>query len=109
MDDLVERILNGQNQDGGWGFLPGKSSNTECTSLCLLALDSLGGKQPVTSTKRGLEWLLQRQAAEGSWPLSDSAKDASWTTAMVIIALNRWHDVAILDAISWREALTKIE
>ena len=69
MDDLVEQILNGQNQDGGWGFLSGKSSNTECTSLCLLALDSLGTKQPVGSIKRGLDWLLQRQRADGSWPL----------------------------------------
>jgi hypothetical protein len=90
MDDLVERILNWQNQDGGWGFLPGKSSNTECTSLCLLALDSLGAKQPVASTKRGLDWLLKRQASEGSWPLSDSTHDASWTTALAIIALNRF-------------------
>ena len=90
MDDLVERILSGQNQDGGWGFLPGKSSNTECTSLCLLALDSLGAKQPVASTKRGLDWLLQRQRADGSWPLSDSTNEASWTTALAIIALNRF-------------------
>jgi hypothetical protein len=90
MDDLVERILSGQNQDGGWGFLPGKSSNTECTSLCLLALDSLGAKQPVASTKRGLDWLVQRQRADGSWPLSDSTNEASWTTALAIIALNRF-------------------
>jgi hypothetical protein len=90
MDDLVERILSGQNQDGGWGFLPGKSSNTECTSLCLLALDSLGEKQPVASTKRGLDWLVQRQRADGSWPLSDSTNEASWTTALAIIALNRF-------------------
>ena len=92
MDDLVERILNGQNQDGGWGFLPGKSSNTECTSLCLLALDGLGAKQPVQSTKRGLDWLLQRQRADGSWPLSDSTNEASWTTALAIIALNRFRE-----------------
>lgn len=92
MDDLVERILNGQNQDGGWGFLPGKSSNTECTSLCLLALDSLGAKQPMASTKRGLDWLLQRQRADGSWPLSDSTNEASWTTALAIIALNRFRE-----------------
>lgn len=92
MDHLVERILNGQNQDGGWGFLPGKSSNTECTSLCLLALDSLGAKQPVASTKRGLDWLLQRQRADGSWPLSDSTNEASWTTALAIIALNQFRE-----------------
>jgi hypothetical protein len=103
MDDLVERLLNGQNQNGGWGFLPGKSSNTECTSLCLLALDSLGAKQPGASIKRGLEWLLQRQAEEGSWPLSDSTNDASWTTALAIIALNRFpgHQLQTRTASNW--------
>ena len=103
MDDLVERILNGQNTDGGWGFLPGKRSNTECTSLCLLALDSLGAKQPLASTKRGVDWLLQRQRAEGSWPLSDSTNDASWTTALAIIALNRFsgHQLQTKTASHW--------
>ena len=103
MDDLVERILNGQNHDGGWGFLPGKRSNTECTSLCLLALDSLGRKQPVPGTKRGLDWLVQRQHPKGSWPLSDSTSDASWTTALAIIALNRFpgHQLQTKNASDW--------
>jgi hypothetical protein len=103
MDDLIERILDGQNQDGGWGFLPGKSSNTECTSLCVLALDSLGTKQPVANTKRGLDWLLRHQRAEGSWPLSDSFIDASWTTALAIIALNRFpgHQLQTRTAADW--------
>ena len=98
-----EQILNGQNQDGGWGFLPGKSSNTECTSLCLLALDSLGAKQPMGSIKRGLDWLVQRQRADGSWPLSDSTNDASWTTALAIIALNRFpgHQLQTKTASDW--------
>src|ERR671910_1100129 len=103
MDDLVERILNGQNHDGGWGFLPGKSSNTECTALCLLALHSLGAKQPVANTKRGLDWLLKRQRAEGSWPLSDSTDDGSWATALAIIALNRFpgHQLQTRMASDW--------
>jgi hypothetical protein len=103
MDDVVERILDAQNGDGGWGFLPGKSSNTECTSLCLLALDSLGAEQPMASAKRGLDWLLQRQGAEGSWPLSDSANSASWMTALAIIALNRFpgHQLQTRTASRW--------
>jgi hypothetical protein len=92
MDDVVKRILSAQNHDGGWGFLPGKSSNTECTSLCLLALDSLGPEQPAATIKRGLDWLIQRQSAGGSWPLSDSSTDPSWMTALAIIALNQFPD-----------------
>jgi len=103
MDDVVARILDVQNRDGGWGFLPGKSSNTECTSLCLLALDSLGAEQPVANTKRGLDWLLQRQGAEGSWPLTASTNNASWTTALAIIALNRFpgHQLQTRTASRW--------
>lgn len=103
MDDLVARIIEGQNHDGGWGFLPAKSSNTECTSLCLLALDSLGAKQPVANTKRGLDWLLQHQRREGSWPLSGSTNDGSWATALAIIALNRFpgHQLQMRMASDW--------
>src|SRR5688572_28331508 len=103
MDDLVARIIKWQNHDGGWGFLTGKSSNTECTSLCLLALDSLGAKQPVANTKRGLDWLLQHQRGEGSWPLSGSTNDGSWATALAIIALNRFpgHQLQMRMASDW--------
>jgi hypothetical protein len=90
MDEAVKPILDAQNRDGGWGFLQGRSSNTESTSLCLLALESLGGEQRAANIKRGLDWLMQRQRSEGSWSLNDSSTDASWTTALAIIALSRF-------------------
>lgn len=90
MHEAIAKIIDSQNHDGGWGFLRGKSSNTECTALCLLALESLGAEQPAANTKRGLDWLIRRQRAEGSWPLNDSLTDASWTTALAIIALSRF-------------------
>jgi hypothetical protein len=90
MDEVVKRILDAQNRDGGWGFLQGKGSNTESTSLCLLALESLGVKRPAANIKRGLEWLTQRQRPEGSWPLNGSSIEPSWTTALGIITLSRF-------------------
>jgi hypothetical protein len=90
MDEVVNGILAAQNRDGGWGFLQGKSSNTESTSLCLLALESLGGEQRAANIKRGLDWLIQRQRSEGSWSLNDFSTDVSWTTALAIIALSRF-------------------
>jgi hypothetical protein len=90
MDEVVKQILDAQNRDGGWGFLHRKSSNTESTSLCILALESLGEQRPAVNIRRALDWLMQRQRAEGSWSLSDSSTDASWTTALAIIALSRY-------------------
>src|SRR5918992_4297270 len=90
MNAVVKLILETQNSDGGWGFLKGKSSNTECTSLSLLALESLGAGQPAASIKRGLDWVTRRQRAEGYWPLNDSSTEASWTSALAIIALSRF-------------------
>jgi hypothetical protein len=90
MDEVVKRILDAQNRDGGWGFLQGKRSNTESTSLCLLALESLGEERPAANIKRALDWLMQRQRPEGGWSLNDEITDASWTTALAIIALSRF-------------------
>jgi hypothetical protein len=90
MDEAVKQILAAQNSDGGWGFLSGKSSNTESTSLCVMALESLGGERRDKVLKRGLDWLMQRQGAEGSWSLSESSTGGSWTTALGIIALSRF-------------------
>jgi Squalene-hopene cyclase C-terminal domain len=90
MDEVVKRIVDVQNRDGGWGFSYGRSSNTESTSLCLMALESLGEERPAANINRALDWLMQRQRPEGSWPLSDSSMDDSWTTAVAIIALSRF-------------------
>lgn len=83
-------LINAQRPDGGWGALPDKSSNTECTSLSVLALDTLKNDHSIGNIKGGLDWLIQRQHENGSWPLSDSSTDASWTTALAIIALSRF-------------------
>jgi hypothetical protein len=90
MNALVGVIADMQNADGGWGFLQGRTSNTECTSLCLLALESLKSARAEASVGRAVEWLVRRQHADGSWPLSDSSTHGSWTTALAIIALSRF-------------------
>ena len=41
IDAAIDLLLDAQNEDGGWGSVKGKRSNTESTSFALMALKSL--------------------------------------------------------------------
>jgi hypothetical protein len=96
LDDAVKILLEGQNGDGGWGAVAGKKSHTEVTSLAMLALKSVSEKGDSPLVGRGTvplmraeKWLLERQNADGSWPLNDGFKGPSWSTAAAMIALSQ--------------------
>jgi hypothetical protein len=86
-DEAVNTLLEAQNADGGWGSLRGRRSNTESTSLAVMALQSLGTRAAASKAQRGLDWLIDRQNADGSWPLNEITKDGSWMTAFAMLAL----------------------
>jgi Squalene-hopene cyclase N-terminal domain len=88
----IELLLGAQNEDGGWGAVKGKRSNTESTSFVLMALKSLEGNPFDRQTTAGLKWLLQRQKDDGSWSLSDASKQSSWTTPIAALALLSFQD-----------------
>src|SRR5438105_14983287 len=90
LQDAKALLLDSQNPDGGWGSAKGKRSNTEATSLAVMALGLLEQDSKAPHIRNGMTWLTQRQSADGSWPLNDSAKTSSWTTAMAILALGLW-------------------
>jgi hypothetical protein len=78
-------LVKTQNSDGGWGAIAGKRSNTEATALALLALDSTSADTAIIDKAKN--WLSMRQFANGSWPLNDTAKESSWSTALAALAL----------------------
>ena len=84
LEHAAKLLLSKQNVDGGWGAVAGRRSNTEATALALLALESAGADTAITG--RAKNWLAKRQLAEGCWPLNDSAKGPSWSTALAILA-----------------------
>jgi Squalene-hopene cyclase N-terminal domain len=88
----IELLLGAQNEDGGWGAVKGKRSNTESTSFVLMALKSLEGNPFDRQTTAGLKWLLQRQKDDGSWSLNDASKQSSWTTPIAALALLSFQD-----------------
>lgn len=64
----VKALAETQRADGGWPQLPAMGSDAYATGQALYALH-VGGKVPVNDPvfKKGVEYLLKSQAADGSW------------------------------------------
>jgi hypothetical protein len=92
IEAALDLLLGSQNEDGGWGAVRGKRSNTESTSFALMALMSLEGKPFDRQTTAGLKWLLRHQNSDGSWSLNDASKQSSWTTPIAVLALLSFQD-----------------
>ena len=92
IDGAIKLLVGAQNEDGGWGAVKGKRSNTESTSFALMALNSMEGKPFIQQTTVGLKWLLEHQKEDGSWLLNDASKQSSWTTPIAVLALLSFQD-----------------
>jgi ankyrin repeat protein len=61
-------LLKQQREDGGWSQLPTLPSDAYATGQVLFALHEAGGLPPdAPSYRRGLDFLLKTQFADGSW------------------------------------------
>jgi Prenyltransferase and squalene oxidase repeat len=92
IDGAIKLLLGAQNEDGGWGAVKGKRSNTESTSFALMALKSFDGEPFHRRVTEGLKWLLRHQKDDASWPLSDASTPSSWTTPLAALALLSFQD-----------------
>jgi hypothetical protein len=75
--DLLRRA---QNDDGGWGYFPGRRSWLEPTAYAMLALDGLADRDVPDRAWRLVEsW----QLPDGGWrPGADVAGPGTWVTAL---------------------------
>ncbi|MBI1757017.1 MAG: ankyrin repeat domain-containing protein [Fimbriimonas ginsengisoli] len=73
-----EAVRADQRQDGGWAQLPNLHSDAYATGQALYALH-VGGGMPVTDPvyKRGVQFLLRTQDADGSWFVNKRAIPAN--------------------------------
>ena len=65
---FVKALKAAQNQDGSWSQLPGVQADAYATGEALYALH-ISGNVPTTDLtyRKGVEWLLRNQLADGSW------------------------------------------
>ncbi len=65
---LAAALMAGQQDDGGWNSIEGRSSDAYSTGEALVALHDAGGVAITDPAwRRGIEWLVRTQAADGSW------------------------------------------
>ena len=78
VERAAEFLISVQNRDGGWGesclgydqkrFVPAPSTASQ-TAWALLGL-AAAGKRDSSAAQRGLEYLLELQRPDGTWPES---------------------------------------
>ena len=65
---FVKALKAAQNQDGSWSQLPGIPGEAYATGEALYALHVSGDvPTPDPVYRKGVQWLLRNQLAEGSW------------------------------------------
>jgi len=68
INDAVDLLTHQQNADGSWSQLAGLNGDAYATGMVLVALGTGGGLRPTDSVyRRGVEYLLRTQEADGSW------------------------------------------
>lgn len=109
---IIERLLEKQQQDGGWslpslgtwvrsdGTPQETASDGYATGLVLYVLQTAGVPRKDVKVARGLDWLKRNQSATGAWrcasvkknrdPASNAGKFMSdAATAFAVLALSR--------------------
>lgn len=69
----IDRFLDRQNKDGGWGQLKDLPSDAYATGQALYVLSLAGVKRDRPEVERGVAFLVANQKEDGSWPMKSRA------------------------------------
>ena len=98
--ELVDRIVNTQNSDGGWGPYPKSPSEPFDTALAVLALKAStelnGGTTEATekAIREGREHLIRNQLPAGGWP--GTTRPSGFQSYAQHISTSGWATLALL-------------
>ena len=68
IEKAARLLVNQQREDGGWAQLPTLPSDAYATGLVLVALHEAGAlRSDAPAYRRGIDFLLKTQLADGSW------------------------------------------
>lgn len=95
-EELAQKLLSLQHEDGGWGWLTADKSDALATGLALYALRYAGVPSDDLNVARATAFLVETQNPDGSWTVhgtKDNAKDrpaetaSYWGTCWATLAL----------------------
>lgn len=78
-------LLTGQNADGGFGYLPGETSNGSTTAWALMALSSL--EDGSGSAQKARDYLVKNQEENGSFKWQNGFAGDTFTSSYAVLAL----------------------
>ncbi len=95
--DTMNRLLNAQRSDGGWGVNSGYyTSNSYNTGQAVYSLRLAGMNLWDSVIDRGIQWLLANQYADGSWPQgSAGVANRIASTMWPVIALGQFGSLGV--------------
>lgn len=105
LESRLDFLRKTQNEDGGWGYFPGKHSWLEPTAYASLALHGTAEADHAWTFVRGL------QSGDGSWRPAGHVDDATWATAQAITlhAVRGVFDEPFRRGVSWLLATSGVE
>jgi hypothetical protein len=101
LQSRLDFLLNTQNQDGGWGYFPGKRSWMEPTTYAILALHGRPGSESPIDRAWGL--IRSWQLPDGSHRPGVEVQDGTWVTAhaVTLACVFGTHDQGFHRSVDW--------
>jgi len=85
--EALDQMAFAQNEDGGWGWMPGEDSDTNSTSMAIQALVAGGMARDHAEVVDALAFLAAQQLSDGGFPFMRGGAIDAASTGYVLQAL----------------------